>query len=175
MHRVACFGLGADEVAGYAQWRHMGRGLAQLGGQMVALAGLTALCFFSDADMPRNAEELARSFRPLMVVPALLVVIAAAVSVWRFPLSQNHLDKLSRFFRLKAEGTVNTPLQRQLEAVVIKRHVKMYGIKFLAMCIRPFYRHKIIGKERFAPIGAAFRLLFRKCFQGYHALSIDLL
>lgn len=147
MRRVARFGLGADDLAGYGQVRWVGRELSQLAGQMLALAGLTALCFLSGADLPRDGAELARSFRPTLVIPALILVLAAAISVWRFPLSKRHLDKLSKFFQLKEAGTDNAPLQKQLEAVVVKRHKKMYGIKIIAMCIRPFYRHKLIGKE----------------------------
>ncbi|MBQ8536456.1 MAG: hypothetical protein IJ461_03515 [Clostridia bacterium] len=147
MLQVARFGLRADQVEGYAPMRHIFKALAQLGGQMLALAGLTALCFINGADLPREVGDFARSFRPALVIPALLMVIAAAVSAWRFPLSQRHLDKLGKFFQLKEAGATNRPLEKPLEEVVLKRHRKMYGIKILAACVRPFYRHKIIGKE----------------------------
>lgn len=147
MAQVARFGLGSEQITGYGQMRHLLKNLAQLAGQMLALAGLTALCFMNGANLPRTVEEFARSFRPALVIPALLMVAAAAVSAWRFPLSQRHLDKVSRFFQLKEAGAINKPLEKQLEEVVIKRHRKMYGIKIIAACVRPFYRHKIIGRE----------------------------
>lgn len=147
MAQVARFGLGSEQLDGYGRMRYLFKNLAQLAGQMLALVGLTVLCFVNGDDLPRTVEEFARSFRPALVVPALLMVVAAAVSAWRFPLSQRHMDKVSRFFQLKAEGSTNKPLEKQLQDVVVKRHRKMYGIKMIAACVRPFYRHKIIGKE----------------------------
>lgn len=145
--QVARFGLGTDQIEGYASMRYLFKAVAQLAGQMLALAGLTVLCFINGADLPRQVGDFARSFRPALVIPALLMAGAAAVSAWRFPLSQRHLDKLSRFFQLKEAGAANKPLEKQLQEVVLKRHRKMYGIKIIAACIRPFYRHKIVGKE----------------------------
>jgi len=147
MWQVALFGLGDEQVSGYVRMRYLFKNISQLAGQMLALAGLTALCFMNGAALPRTVEEFARGFRPALVIPALLMVAAAAVSAWRFPLSQRHLDKVSRFFQLKEAGATNKPLEKQLREVVLKRHRKMYGIKIIAACVRPFYRHKIIGKE----------------------------
>ena len=158
MHRVAQFG-NVENLNDYSQMRSAGREAAVLFGQMLALLLLTLLCFWSGFNLPRDAESLVRSFQPVLVVPALLLVLGAMLSVLKFPLTKRYLKKLQRFLQLQKDGEENAPMKQQLETVVIRRHKRRYGIKLLMFFLRPFYYHKLRGREN-VPAGTDGRLVF---------------
>lgn len=135
-------------VAGYAQMRAAGQEMAMLLGEMLALVALTALCFVTGRDLPRDAEEIAARFQPVMVLPALLTVLAALLCVLRFPLSSRYMNKLTRFLHIREEGGDNPALEKQLEAVVVKRHRQPFFIRAFMAVLRPFFRHRLQGSER---------------------------
>ena len=135
-------------VPGYARMRTAGYELAQLLGEMLALVALTALCFATGGDLPRDAEQLAMRFQPIMVLPALLTVLMAILCTLRFPLSSRYIHKLARFLHLREEGGDNPSLEKQLEEVVVSRHRQPLGIRALMALLRPAFRHKLIGVER---------------------------
>ena len=76
----------------------MSREVASLLGQMLALVALTVLCFLAGQRLPHTAEEIAASFQPVMVVPALITAFIALLCVLRFPLFSNrYMQKVLRF------------------------------------------------------------------------------
>ena len=48
---------------------------------------------------------------------------------------------------MQQEGKENPALQKQLEAVVVQRSLKHYGVKLIIAVLRPLYYHKIKGRE----------------------------
>ncbi len=158
MQEVARFGAGED-MSAYPLLRLYGQEAAVLTGQMIVLGLLTLLCFLNGSDLPRDIESLSKSFRPVLVVPALLMVLGAMLSVLRFPLTKRHLQKLQRFLQLRTSGEENPPLKEQLETVVIRRHPRRYGVKLLMAVLRPFYYHRLLGREN-VPTVEDGRLIF---------------
>lgn len=142
MQGVAAFAAGKSP-RGYREVRTAALELATLLGQMLALAALTVVCFATGADLPRDADQLAASFQPLMVLPAILTVIGAVLCVLRFPLSSRYMEKLSRFLQLKETGGDNPALRRQLEAVVLQSHRQPFGTRVIMALLRPFYKHTL--------------------------------
>lgn len=137
-------------VPGYAQMRAAGQELARLLGEMLALTALTALCFVTGGDLPRDAEQIAARFQPVMVLPALLTVLAALLCALRFPLSSRSMHKLARFLHIREEGGDNPSLEKQLEEVVVSRHRQPFFIRAFMAVLRPCFRHKLQGVERIA-------------------------
>ncbi len=160
MYRVAQFGSGED-LSKYPVIRNAVREAAVLLGQMLALLLLTFLCLVNvnDFNLPRDADSLIRSFRPILVVPALLLVFGAMLSVLKFPLTKRHFKKLRRFLQLQTEGEENVPMKKQLETVVIRRHPRRFGIKIIMFFLRPLYYHKLKGREN-VPANADGKLIF---------------
>ena len=118
---------------------------------MLALVALTVLCFLAGQRLPHTAEEIAASFQPVMVVPALITAFIALLCVLRFPLSNRYMQKVLRFLHIRESGEENKALEQQLEEVVIKRHVQPLGIRFLMAVMRPFFRHTVKGAENIHP------------------------
>lgn len=145
MWAVAKFASGGTQ--GFRQMRTAIVEFAILLGQMLALLMLTALCFATGKDLPRDVSQLAARFQPLMVLPAMLTVLAALLSVLKFPLSTRHMEKLSRFLRLREAGGDNPALRKQLESVVVQRRSQPFFIRALMALLRPFYRHELKGVE----------------------------
>lgn len=150
MAAVAQF-TGEGDSPGFQQMRGVMLEFAGLLGQMLALAMLTALCFAMGKDLPRDAAQLAERFQPLMVLPAMLAVLVALLSALKFPLSTRHMEKLSRFLRLKEAGSDNPSLRRQLESVVVQRRSQPFFMRAVMALLRPFYRHELKGVENIVP------------------------
>lgn len=146
MDAVARFASGG-ETPGFRQIRSSILEFAALLGQMLALVTLTALCFATGKDLPRDVGQIAARFQPLMVLPAMLTVLGALLSVLKFPLSSRHMAKLSRFLRLKDAGGDNPALRSQLESVVVQRKSQPFFIRTVLAMLRPFYRHELKGVE----------------------------
>lgn len=146
MVNVARFASGGA-TPGFKQIRHAVLEFAALLGQMLALVTLTALCFATGKDLPRDMAQIAARFQPLMVLPAMLTVLGALLSVLKFPLSSRHMAKLSRFLRLKDAGGDNPALRQQLESVVVQRRSQPFFMRALLALLRPFYRHELKGVE----------------------------
>ena len=146
MGAVARFTSGGD-VPGYYQLRAAHREVATLLGQMLALAALTALCFLTGYDLPRTAQELAEHFQPVMVLPALLIVLMALLCTFRFPLSSRYEKKLMQFLHIREAGGENPALEKQLQSVVVQRHIQPFFVRTVIAVLRPFFRHTIKGAE----------------------------
>ena len=147
MRRVAAFAIGHAPGGAVDIAQETRISFSSLAGQMVALAGLTLISIFTATDFPNDWNVAFRSFSPLLTLPALILVGAAILFALRFPLTRQHLDKLRRYAALQQEGRENAPLHDQLEAVVVKKSLKRYGIKAILFVLRPLYYHRIIGKE----------------------------
>ncbi len=147
MRRVAAFAIGHDPGENLDPVQQARVDFAALIGQMVALLGLTLICIFTPTDFPDDWNALFLSFSPLLTLPALSLVIAAMVFFLLFPLTRQHLQKLRRYSDMQREGRSNGPLHDQLEAVVVQKSLKHYGIKLILLILRPLYRHKILGRE----------------------------
>jgi len=147
MRRVAAFAIGHAPSRGVDLAQQARVEFAVLAGQMVALVGLTLICVFTATDFPGDWNAIFRSFSPLLTLPALALVGTAIVFSLLFPLTRQHIEKLRKYTDMQQEGLSNAPLHDQLEAVVVKRSLKHYGIKVILFVLRPLYRHRIIGRE----------------------------
>lgn len=148
MRRVAAFTTGHAPGKAMDMIQAVRVEISSLAGQMTALVGLTLICIFTSTDFPNDWDTAFRSFSPLLTLPALLLVGAAILFALGFPLTRQHMDKLRRYTELQQQGLENAPLRDQLEAVVVRRSLKRYGIKAILLVLRPLYYHKIIGKEK---------------------------
>lgn len=146
MTDVAQFKL-ENQMRGYAQMRAATTEMAILLGQMVALILLTLLCMPSGALQQLDLLALGAAFRPVMIVPVLLLLLGAIISTLRFPMNNRHFQKLARWLRLESEGEDNAALRRQLDSVVVKRHKNRFGVRIIITLLRPLYYHKVIGRE----------------------------
>ena len=147
MRRVAAFAIGHTPGGALDLAQQIRIDLSSLAGQIIALIGLTLLSIFTETAFPNNWDAAFRSFSPLLTLPALLLVGAAIGFALRFPLTKRHLEKLKKYTEMQQEGQENASLHDQLEAVVVHKSLKRYGIKVLLFVCRPFYYHKILGKE----------------------------
>lgn len=117
---------------------------AILFGQMVALIGLGLLLFFGDT----NALPSSLDLQPALLVPALVLVAAALLAAFRFPMDKQSTGKLHRFLMLKENGETNKSLQLQLESLLVKVYRRHYGIKLLILILRPFFYLRLENKEQ---------------------------
>ncbi len=136
-----------DHMRGYDRMRAVQTELAIALGQMIALLMLTALCLPFGAE-GLTLESLAAGFRPMLVLPPLLLVAGAVLSVLHFPLNNRYFDKLKRFLTLRDED--NPALKKQLDDVVVARHKNRFGVKLIILLLRPLYYHKVLGRENVA-------------------------
>ncbi len=148
MRRVAAFAMGHVPGGAMDLAQQVRIDFASLLGQMVALVGLTLISIFTATDFPNDWDAAFRSFSPLLTLPALLLVGAAILFALCFPLTRQHLQKLRRYTALRQEGRENAPLHDQLEAVVVRKSLKRYGIKAIIWILRPLCYHKIRGREK---------------------------
>ena len=146
MTDVAQFRL-KDRMHGYAQLRAASTEIAILLGQMLALILLTLLCMPSVPLARLDLASLVSAFRPLMVIPPVLLLLAAIVTTLRFPMNNRHFQKLARWLTLESEGLDNPALRQQLDSVVVKRHKNRFGVRIIITLLRPLYYHRVIGKE----------------------------
>lgn len=147
MQRVAIFGLGRNPGSLPNATMHIKLEFATILGQLIALVGLLLISIFTNSAYPADWEALFRSFSPLLTLPAVCLVTAALIFALLFPMTWDHMNKLRHYLELQEKGEENMPLKNLLEAVVVKKSLKRYGIKLIILLIRPFYRHKIVGKE----------------------------
>lgn len=151
MRRVAAFGIGRTPAKDWGALLRAQADYAALIGQLISLLGLILICAFTGPEFYGDGGALLRSFSPLLTLPALLLVVIALVFAFLFPMTRQHMEKLKRYMELQKEGKENPSLHDQLEAVVVRRSLKRYGIKILLALVRPFYYHKIRGKENVHP------------------------
>lgn len=147
MRRVAAFAIGRAPSGAVDRAQQIRIEYAALLGQMAALLGLTLITAFTANDFPDTWDQAFRAFSPLLTLPALALVTAAILCALLFPLTRQHLDKLKKYADLRKNGLDNPPLHDQLEAVVVKKSLKRYGIKIILFILRPLFYHRIRGKE----------------------------
>ena len=145
---VAEYGL-QSHVRGYDRIRAVFTELAILLGQLLALILLAVLCLPAGMDWKAlDLSALVRSFRPLMVIPPMLLLAGAIISVLHFPMNNRHFEKLKRFLTLSDQN--NPALKKQLDEVVVARHKNRFGVKLIVLLLRPLYYHRVLGRENAA-------------------------
>ncbi len=143
MTEVAEYGL-QNHMRGYDRIRAVYTEMAILFGQMIALVLLAFLCLPAGIDWTTlDFTDILASFRPLMVAPPLLLLVAALFSVLHFPMNNRHFEKLKRFLTLRDED--NPALKKQLDEVVVKKHKNRFGVKLIVLLLRPLYYHRVVG------------------------------
>ena len=148
MTEVAEYGL-QNHMRGYDRIRAVYTELALLMGQLVAMLLLAILCLPAGVDITAlDMNVIVASFRPLMVVPPLLLLVGAIVSVLHFPMNNRHFEKLKRFLTQNDEN--NPALKKQLDEVVVAKHKNRFGVKLIVLMLRPLYYHRVLGRENAA-------------------------
>ncbi len=147
IRNVVAFSLAHQPTQSYERFVRFEVDFASLSGQLIALLGIALFCFFNKTSFPNNLEELGAGIRPLMLVPAMLLVFAALVCALLFPMTKQHMQKLDRYMSLENQGDDNPALRAQLEGVIVRRSLKHYGVKLIMLVLRPFLFHRIRGKE----------------------------
>ena len=143
MQEVGSFTAGT-RVAGYDSMRLADWTAASLAGQMLTLTALTVMTLISGG---RSLEGMLRSLRPMMALPALVMVAAALLASLRFPLTKRYNDKLERLLDIRQAGTENKPLEDQLEKVVTAKRKRPLGLSIVMLILRPFFHHTLQGVE----------------------------
>ena len=146
MRSVAHFTVGQAPV-GYDTLRTASRDMATLIGQMLTLGLLTLMVFTH----PGSGEGREVVVHPLLLFPALALVVACIVFTFRFPLSANALHKLRRFLRLEEKGDRNEALRSQLEQVVLQPSRQPFATRVVRWLLRHLIRHRLQGVENIHP------------------------
>jgi len=149
MRDVVHFATGAPQGLALARAHGALSDYAAMVGGMIALLGLALITLISGGRLTRDSLTLTP--QPLLLLPALALVIAAIPAAFRLPLDRRVAEKTRTFLRLKENGETNLPLQKQLEDLVIKVHRRRYGIWLVIWVLRPFFYSKVIGAETVRP------------------------
>ncbi len=147
MRKVASFAAGHETTPAY-DWLQRSRiEMAGLGGQTLSMVLLCVLEFLRPVDGGLPGAEALLRMSPLMMIPAFAAMAAALFTVLRFPVTGGHIKKLDRYLKLREEGKNNEALRTQLENVLLNRSFRHYGIRIVMFILRPFYRHRVAGRE----------------------------
>lgn len=144
---------GVAEFAGekasrsYRRRRELNWELAQLLGDVLSLIALSVFCFVNGNELPKDMDQLAARFRPVMIVPVVLAVIAALIGAFRFPLSGRYIEKLQMFLNLKRRGEDNPVLEKRLQEVMSRPYRQPWLTRFLCAILRPFMKHELINAD----------------------------
>jgi len=135
-----------DHMQGYGAMRAVNTELAILGGQLLALLLLAALCLPTGVNLSAlEFAQIREDFRPLMILPPLLLTAGAFLIALRFPMNNRHFQKLKRFLTLTGED--NPALKQQLDTVVVHKSKNRFGLKIIIFFLRLLMPHRVIGKE----------------------------
>ena len=132
--------------AAYEVLRRVNLEYARLLGDVLALM-ILSICFLLSGVFSQNVNELLEGFQPLFIAPVALVVVAALVSVFRFPLSSVYIRKLKRFLRINEAGSTNPALKKQLDHVVLEHYRQPFLARAIKAVLRPIYHHRRVGAE----------------------------
>jgi hypothetical protein len=84
------------------------------------------------------------------ILPALFLLFGVLTAV-RQPLTRLYEQKLKKYITLKKEGKTNKPLEEKLRRVLVYKYRKRIGIRLLMILIKPFFLHKVKGRENVDP------------------------
>ena len=132
---------------GYGKIRRANYELARLLGDTLALIALSLFFFGTRKQLPRDMEQLAARFQPVMAVPLLLVGVGALISVLQFPLSARYIRKLKLFLAWQRKGEDRPALKKQLDHVLTGRYRQPFLTWFLMALLRPLFRYKMIDAD----------------------------
>ena len=146
LSRVAELGI-PSVPASYRLHRKINWDFATLVGDTLALIFLSIFCFTTGDALPHDVGEFTSRFQPLMMIPLVLVLLGAILSVLRFPLNARHLERLRRFLQLQETGEENPSLRRQLQEAAEEKHGLPFLSDMLVFVLRRLYRHRLEGQE----------------------------
>ncbi len=143
---VAKYAVAGMQRSSFLLVRHTNIELARLMGNMISLL-IIAIMFYVTGRNQQTASEMFANIQPLLLIPALIMVLVSIICAFRFPLSKTNMDKLDRFLHLREEGKSNKALQSQIEQIAMQEHRQPFGTAFVKFIIRLIYPHRIKGRE----------------------------
>lgn len=113
--------------------------------EMAALLVITLLFTFNHGAYFQQLSV--DRLQPFLLLPAVLLLIAALLTMLRYPATNYYAQKLARLLGLRASGKVNDALTRQVESIFVEERKRPLGTNILKFLFRPFCRHKLSGTE----------------------------
>lgn len=92
--------------------------------------------------------EFADHLQPFLLIPASILILAAFATLLIFPINNRYTHKLGRLMDIEAEGINNQALHDQVESVFVQKRKRPVGTNLIKIILRPFFRHKLIDKEK---------------------------
>ena len=138
---------GEEIPRGYWKLRITNWNLARLLGDVFSLIALGIVCFFYRGGLPHSTDELAARFQPVLSIPVFLVVVAALVSSFRFPISGRYIEKIRKLMRIQESGKENKALQEQVTRIVSEPYRQPYLSRFLIILCKMHFRCKLVHPE----------------------------
>jgi len=114
--------------------------------EMAALLILTLFTAFHRGIF-RDGQVFITRLQPYLLLPASLLIIAALLTMLRYPVSNFYAGKLTRLLGLIASGGSNEALSEQVESIFVRQRKRPLGTNILKVLFRPFCRHKLVGWE----------------------------
>ncbi len=148
MRRADAFALDHEPGDAVDAQRRARLRLSVFSGLTVSLAAFILVLAFSGKTPSASPDGAFFPFGLFIILPALLAAAAAFIIALLFPLTKLHFAKLERYAEIKKSGLENEPLRKQLEAAVIEKSVKCYGIKAIILILYPLLYHKVIGADK---------------------------
>ena len=143
MSEVLLFALDSDTAHKTRQATPIVISYSTLQGQMLALIGITIIAFLENGSSINPA-----AWQPALILPALVLAALAILATLKFPLTKHHMHKLHNYLMLTKSGETNTPLQKQLEEVIMRANRRRYGLRLLGRFISLFLGVQVVGSEK---------------------------
>lgn len=144
MQSVARYAAAGQSVV-YGKMRSISQEIAVILGQMASLAVMTWMAF------EEKKATVQLTAQPLILLPAVALVVAALIFTLRFPLSPRSMDKLDRLLDLREHGDDNHALADQMEHIVVQKSRQPFATSLLRAVLKRIDRHKLIGTENIRP------------------------
>ena len=144
MQSVARYAAGGQSDV-YRSMRAVSMKVAVLLGQIASLGVLTWMAF-----QEQNSAAVITA-QPILLLPAIVLVVSALFFTLRFPLSTRSMDKLDRLLDLREHGSDNHALADQMEKVVVQKSRQPFATSLLRAVLKRIDKHRLVGTENIHP------------------------
>lgn len=121
---------------------------------LIELLLLTVFSFLSKDGLfaMQISDQVKNYFKLFMtVLPGVFILISLVFALVQ-PLNRQYMDKLEKYVDQEAHAQVNPTLKERLRFILVKKYRRRFGIKIIMAVLRPFFRHKVVGKEHVADL-----------------------
>jgi len=151
MHIIGRLGIQDFTAEKFDRLKALIHHLSTFYSRFIMLIIISFLAFFNELNSYKSSGTLFVMGKYGFTLLPAAFLFAGTLAALKHPMTKLYEQKLKKYVSLNKEGKHSESLEERLRHVLVYQYTKRIGLRILIFILKPFFHHRLIGKERVDP------------------------